>query len=87
MLIYSELLTLTEGDFPVSLILWVLYSTQLNKDPEIRYPQDLLYVQTVTLLVIFRDLCKTPAQPPKSLLEICYSPISDQFKSGSIKAS
>lgn len=61
MLIYSELLTLTEGDLPSSLVLQFLYSTQLNKDPEIRNPQNLLYVQTVTPLVVFRDLCKTPA--------------------------
>ena len=61
MLIYSELLTLTEGDFPSSLVLQFLYSTHLNKDPEIRSPQNLLYVQPVTLSAVFRDLCKTPA--------------------------
>lgn len=57
MLIYSELLTLTEGDFPVSLVLHFLYSTQLNKDPEAHKTS---FVQTVSLLVVFRDLCKTP---------------------------
>lgn len=61
MLIYSELLTLTEGDLPGSLVLQSLYSTQLNEDPEIRNPQNLLYVQTVTPLVVFRVLCKMPA--------------------------
>lgn len=45
MLIYSEPLTVTEGDFPVSPVLRFLYSAQLNKDPAIRNPKD-LYVET-----------------------------------------
>lgn len=46
MLIYSEPLTVTEGDFPVSPVLRFLYSAQLNKDPAIRNPKHLLYIET-----------------------------------------